>query len=128
MTIAYFCVLLNGILPIIWAGFAKKTLGFKMRDNANPREFLARATGAAQRANWAQQNAWEAFAPFAAAVLIAVQSGVSLETVNLCAVVFTLARVAYGVFYITNKDKLRSSVWMIGMAANMALYYFTWCQ
>lgn len=126
MTIAYFCVFLNGILPIVWVGYAKFTLGFRMKNNPNPREFLAKATGKAQRANWAQQNAWEAFAPFAAAVVIAIQAGVPSVLVDQCAIVFTLARIAYGICYITDKDRIRSVVWSVGMFATIALYYFTW--
>jgi uncharacterized MAPEG superfamily protein len=38
MTIAYYCVLFMGLLPIVAAGIAKK--GFKDFDNSMPRQWL----------------------------------------------------------------------------------------
>ena len=69
MTIAYWCVVLVMFLPLIWVGIAKANgSGY---DNDRPREWLADQKGRAARANWAQQNSYEAFPPFAAAVIIA---------------------------------------------------------
>ena len=69
MTIAYWCVLVAALLPIVWAGAAKS--GIKGYDNARPREFLGSLQGWPARANFAQQNSYEAFPPFAAGVIIA---------------------------------------------------------
>ncbi len=123
MTIAYYCVLFAGILPILWAGYAKKANGFKMKDNAAPRVYMESLKGAGQRANWAQQNSWESFAPFAAAVIIANLCNANPERIDLYAGTFIVARVLYGIFYITDKSTLRSLVWMVGMAATYGLYY-----
>jgi uncharacterized MAPEG superfamily protein len=71
MNIAFYCVAINGLLPMVWAGFAKFSAGFQLKDNVQPRAFLAKQTGLSARANAAQANSWEAFAPFAAAVIIA---------------------------------------------------------
>ena len=78
---------------------------------------------AGQRANWAQQNSWESFAPFAAAVIIANLCNANPERIDLYAGTFIVARVLYGIFYITDKSTLRSLVWMVGMAATYGLYY-----
>eukprot|EP01035_Chromulina_nebulosa_P035064 gene35064-47116_t len=49
---------------------AKFGTGGKDFDNAAPRVMLAKLDGWRQRANWAQLNGFEAFPPFAAAVII----------------------------------------------------------
>ena len=69
MTFAYWSVLLAALLPLIWAGIAKT--GADGYDNHKPRVFLEKLRGRSQRANWAQTNAYEAFPPYAAAVIIA---------------------------------------------------------
>ncbi len=47
MTIALWCVLAGGLMPLIWTATAKFTGDRKLtpRDNKNPRAFLAGATG-----------------------------------------------------------------------------------
>jgi uncharacterized MAPEG superfamily protein len=123
MTIAYICVLIAGILPLVWVGYAKFACGFKLKDNAAPRDYLETLKGKGQRANWAQQNSWEAFAPFAAAVIIASLCKADPQRIDLYAGTFIVARVLYGFFYIIDQPTLRSLVWMIGMAATYGLYY-----
>ena len=126
MTVAYFCILIASLLPIVWVGYAKFTLGFQMKDNMNPRELLAKAQGSALRAKWAQENSWEAFAPFAAAVLVASMCKVDQALIDWLAVIFITARVFHGLFYIMNYSSLRSLVWFIGMSCNFYLYYLSW--
>ena len=77
MTIAYWCVLIAAVMPIVWAGAAKS--GAKGFNNARPREFLGSLSGWPARANFAQQNAYEAFPPFAAGVIIAHLYGLNLR-------------------------------------------------
>jgi uncharacterized MAPEG superfamily protein len=122
MTIAYWCVLLAIFLPIVWAGVAKT--GAKGYDNARPREFLAKLEGRAARANYAQANSYEAFPPFAAGVVIAhVTGGADQSTIDALAVVFIVARIAYGLCYIADKSTLRSLVWLVGFGATVGLYF-----
>ena len=65
MTIAYSCILLAALLPYVWTVIAK-TSATKI-DNRDPRRWLARQDNPrVHRANNAQHNAIEAFAPFAA--------------------------------------------------------------
>ena len=123
MTVAFWCVAFNGFFPLILASIAKITAGFGLSDNQRPRLFLSQQTGASQRANWAQQNSWEAFAPFAAAVCIGHIAGAELGDLNMAALVFSISRIAYAFFYITNMATARSIVWMIGLLANLYLYY-----
>ena len=75
MTLAYWCILIASLLPLFCSFIAKAQGGFQPSDNRNPRDFLARTQGLSARANAAQQNGFEVFAPFAAAVLVAHATG-----------------------------------------------------
>jgi uncharacterized MAPEG superfamily protein len=119
MTLAYWCVLVAAILPIVWTGAAKSHGSF---DNSAPREWLARLDGWRQRANWAQANAWEAFAPFAAAVIIAHLAGARQGTIDLLAITFIAMRIAHGLLYIADKAMLRTIVWTIGFGCVVGLF------
>ncbi len=120
MTIAYWCVLFAALMPIIWAGVAKANgAGF---DNSRPRVYLTAVQGWRQRANWAQQNAWEAFAPFAAGVLVAAQVGVAQATIDLLAGAFMITRILHGVFYITDQATLRSLVYILGLLCTVGFF------
>lgn len=120
MTFAYWCVLIAIFLPLVWAGVAKA--GASGFDNARPRVFLSALHGWRQRANWAQQNAWEALAPFAAGVIIAHSTGVAQQRIDLLAGLFILARVLHGTFYIADRPTLRSLVWVAGFLCVCLLF------
>ena len=122
MTLAYGCVLIAIVLPYIWANIAK-TPYFKAKnyDNNHPRLMLEKLEGAHQRANWAQQNAFEALPGFIGAVIIAQLAGVAQGTIDLLAVIFILARIAHGIFYIKDLATLRSTVWTIGLICVIGL-------
>ena len=68
MPLAYWCLLIAGLLPYAWALVAKLGAPY---DNHRPREVLAHAQGHRKRANWAQANAFESLPLFIAAVLVA---------------------------------------------------------
>ena len=119
MTIATWCVLIAFILPIVWAGFAKSAGGY---NNQAPREYLGGLAGWAQRANWAQQNAFEAAPAFAAGVIIAQQAGASQATVDTLALVFILARIAHGAVYMADWSRVRSLIWLLGFGSTIALF------
>jgi uncharacterized MAPEG superfamily protein len=121
MTIAYYCVLVMGLLPIVAAGIAKK--GFDNYDNAQPREWLAKQTGFRARANAAQANLFESLPFFFAAVIIASISNAPQHRIDLLAVGFVLARIAYLVCYVANWPTTRSIVWAIGLACVVALFF-----
>jgi len=120
MTFAYWCVLLAALMPIIWAGAAK--VGADPYDNHKPRIFLAELTGWKQRANWAQANAYEAFPPFAAAVIIAHLAGANQLAVDTLAGAFLVTRVLHGIMYIQDKATVRSAVWTTGFLCVIGLF------
>jgi uncharacterized MAPEG superfamily protein len=119
MPIAYWCVLIAALLPYGWVIVAKASPAY---DNRAPRAQLAKADGYRQRANWAHMNAFEAFAPFAAGVVIAQLSGAAQGWVNALAMIFIGARVLHGVFYILDRPTLRSLAWATGMGCVIGLF------
>lgn len=120
MILAYWCVLIAALLPLLFTGIAKASgPGF---DNSAPREFQARLTGFRARAHWAHLNSLEAFPPFAAAVLIAVQAGAASARVDLYAMAFIAFRLGYGACYLANLATLRSLMWAGGMGCVIALF------
>lgn len=125
MTTAYWCVLIGGLMPILWTAIAKFGGGRKMsvNQNAAPREFLAGVSGIQKRADWAQQNSFEAFPVFAAAVIIAHLAGAGQARVDLLALGWIAARLAYGVCYLADWATLRSVVWTAALACVVALFF-----
>lgn len=119
MTLAYWSVLVAAVLPLVWAGVSKSNGRY---DNHAPREWLAQRQGWQQRANWAQANAWEAFGPFAAAVIIAHLAGARQEAIDVLAAVFIAARIAHGLLYIADRALLRSAAWTVGFACVIGLF------
>jgi len=120
MTIAYACILIVALLPYVWTAAAKSS--GPRYDNRDPRGWLAKQENPRlHRANSAQLNAFEAFAPFAAAVLMAQAAGVDSERITWLAIVFVVLRVLHGVFYVANIALLRSLVWFGGLACVVAL-------
>ena len=124
MTIAYWCVLFMGLFPYVAAGIAKK--GFEGYDNSLPRQWLAQQTGFRARANAAQANLFESLPLFFAAVIIAHLQPMTQATqarVDLLAIGFVLARIAYLVCYIANWPTTRSIVWLVGLACVVAIFF-----
>jgi uncharacterized MAPEG superfamily protein len=121
MTIAYWCVLFMGLFPIVAAGIAKK--GFEGYDNGMPREWLAKQTGFRARANAAQANLFESLPLFFAAVIIASIANAPQERIDLLALGFVAARIAYLVCYVANWPTTRSFVWFVGLACVVAIFF-----
>ena len=121
MTIAYFCVLIMGLLPYIATGIAKK--GFNGYDNSQPREWLAKQTGFRARANAAQANLFESLPFFFAAVIIATIAHAPQDRIDTLAMGFVMARIAYLVSYIANWPSTRSIVWLIGIICVVMLFF-----
>ena len=123
MTIGYMCLLICMLLPIFWAGVSKYGYGDIKYDNESPRDHLASLSGKAKNAYNAEQNCYETFPAFAAAVIIAHQIGNDQFIINMLCVVFLLTRILHGYFYITNKGSLRSIVFVLGLITNICLFF-----
>lgn len=123
MTIAYWCVLIAAYMPITWTACAKFTGGdFAGEQNRSPREYLERLGGWRKRAHWAQLNGFEAFPPFAAAVIIAHLQNVPQIYIDALAGTFVLLRVLHGLFYIADLGYPRSVVWFSSVGCVIALF------
>ena len=121
MTIAYACVLFMGLFPYVAAGIAKK--GFEGYDNSMPRQWLAKQTGFRARANAAQANLFESLPLFFAAVIIAQINQAPQLRIDLLALGFVAARIAYLICYIANWPTTRSLVWLAGIACVVTLFF-----
>lgn len=91
-------------------------------DNDNPRAQQALLTGWAGRARDAHANAFEAFAPFAAAVIIAHLAHADTAWSARLAVTHVVARTAYPLVYMANIAPVRSAVWFVGLLATAGLF------
>lgn len=120
MSIAYWCILIAALLPYAWVTIGK--LGGERYDNRDPRGWMSRQSNPrVHRGNAAHLNAFEAFAPFAAGVLMAQAADVDPGRISTLALVFVGCRVLHGIFYLTNAHLLRSLVWMGGLACVLIL-------
>jgi len=119
MTTALWCVLVAGLLPYAATLTAKGGARF---DNRNPRSWLALQTGWRARAHAAQLNGFEAFPLFAAAVLVAHQLHAPQARVDLLALVFVAARIAYFASYLADLHVVRSIVWFAGIGSAVAIF------
>ena len=122
MTLAFWCVLVAGLLPFAAIAVAKSDKTF-WRHNNLPREWEAKLTGKAARAHAAHLNSFEAFPLFAVAVIIAALCKAPQSAVDGIAVAFVLARVAFIGCYLADRASLRSFVWVIAFALNVSLFF-----
>lgn len=123
MPLAFSCVFALIFIPWLVTGYGKYRGGFTVSNNRNTREFYAKASGVAARANAAQLNSYEIFPAFAATVLIAHLSGnVTQSTVDICALLFFISRVIYCWLYIADYPTLRSAVWTFGVLCLVTLF------
>lgn len=119
MTTALWCVLVAALLPYLFTVLAKTSTRF---DNAAPRDYLEQASGWRKRAHWAQLNGYEAFPPFAAAVIIAQLLAPASHSADLLAMAFIVLRLLYGACYLADQATLRSLFWFGGIACVVGLF------
>ena len=127
-TIAYWCVLVAAVLPIVCAGIAKygmfstplKQGGY---DNNNPRAWLARQTDWRARANAAQANTFEALPFFFVAVVTAHQLQAAQAMLDILAFMFVVLRAAYIMMYVGDMAKTRTGIWVLALGVNVAIFF-----
>ena len=128
MTIAYWCVLVAALLPVLCAGIAKRGMFRTSRreggyDNNNPRAWLAQQTDWRARANAAQANTFEALPFFFAAVIIAHLLQANQTRLDILALLFIGLRLAYIVMYVGNLATARSVVWALALFINIGILF-----
>lgn len=119
MNIAYWCVLIAGVMPLLTVAIAKLQRGY---DNSNPRAWLDNQQGMRKRADYAHRNHFEAFPFFASAVIIAQQLHAPQSTVDTLAAAFIAARIAFTFFYLIDRAGLRTMAFMIGYGCVAGLF------
>ena len=120
MTIALWCILAMMLVTYGFTIAAKSNPDFS---NRTPRAYLQNLQeGWRQRAHWAQANSFEAFPPFAAAVLVAHLTDAPQAQADMLALAFVGIRIIYGLCYIWDKPTLRSLVWTAGIGCVVGLF------
>ncbi|MBV4489566.1 MULTISPECIES: MAPEG family protein [Pseudomonas] len=123
MTVALWCILIALVLPPLCGLIAKVSGRFGLKDNHDPRAFLDTLSGLPRRAHAAQQNSYEAFPAFAAAVLVAdIVGNAEQVTQDVLGVMYITSRLLYIICYLADWAVLRSLVWFAGMAMIVAFF------
>jgi uncharacterized MAPEG superfamily protein len=127
-TVAYWCVLLAALLPILCAGLAKYGAIGKPRreggfDNHDPRAWLARQKDWRARANAAQHNSFEALPFFIGAVIIAHSLGAYQVKLDLLAFFWVMMRLVYIMMYVAGLPTVRSIVWVLALMLNVWILF-----
>jgi uncharacterized MAPEG superfamily protein len=122
MTVAEWCVFgalmlyLLTIAPVKW-------IGYRRFDNAKPRDPAFYADPLRARALGAHQNGLETFPFFAIAVLLAEFRDGPQRLIDELAILFLIVRIAYVLTYLGDRPTLRSILWNIGFAINLAIFF-----
>jgi uncharacterized MAPEG superfamily protein len=122
MTAAEWCIFASLMLSLLSIA-SVKWLRFGRFDNSKPRDPAFYESPFAARALGAHQNGIEAFPFFAAAVLLAEFRACPQNLINELAILFVIVRIAYVFTYIGNRPTLRSILWSIGFAINIAIFF-----
>jgi uncharacterized MAPEG superfamily protein len=122
MTLAEWCVL-GALLLYLLTIASIKWLGFRRFDNAKPRDPAFYEDALSRRALGAHQNGIEAFPFFAFAVLLAEFRGSPQRLIDELAVLFLIVRIAYVLTYLGNRPTLRSILWSVAFAINLAIFF-----
>jgi uncharacterized MAPEG superfamily protein len=125
-TVAYGCVLIAALLPILCAGIAKWGMFKTPRkdggyDNHNPRLWLLRQIDWRARANAAQANTFEALPFFFAAVIIAHLLGAAQARLDILCFLWIVLRMVYIIMYVGDMAKARTGVWTLAFVINIVI-------
>ena len=90
-------------------------------DNQQPRDQQRQLKGFGARCLAAHENAFEALIVYACSVLLVIATDNVDRHIMVLALGFVIFRTLYTVFYWLNWDKLRSTVWFLGIASCFAM-------
>ena len=122
MTIAEWCVF--GTLMLYLLTIASvKWIGYRHFDNARPRDPAFYEDAIRARMHGAQGIGLCRFPFFAVAVLLAEFRLAPQHLIDELAVLFLIVRIAYVFTYLGNRPTLRSILWSIGFAINIAIFF-----
>lgn len=124
MTLPYLCILVAyGLIylprfAVVTPAMLRSEGGY---DNAEPREQQKSLEGASRRALAAHHHGFEAFAPFAASVLMAQLGGASVEVITRWSLTFVVARAVHMFAYVAGWHPIRSLAFAVTMASTIML-------
>jgi len=116
------------LLPFVWlllSGWPSQSLPARWGsgwDNHDVPASIARLQGWRRRAHFAQLNAHEAFAPFAAALILAHLAQAPTIWVHALAAGFLALRGLHGVCYVSNLALGRSLIWFAAAGTVLGLF------
>lgn len=124
MTTLIICLFIATLLPYL----AKVPVAYAMQkaggyDNNHPRAQQNNLTGFGARALAAHQNAFESLMIFAPAILLAVVTKTTGDTIVNLAIVHVVARILFNVLYLYNISTLRSLVWCVATISSFSIIY-----
>ena len=122
MTVAEWCVFGTLMLYLLTIS-SVKWIGFRRFDNARPRDPDFYEDPIRARALGAHQNGIEAFPFFAVAVLLAEFRDGPQRLIDELAVLFLIVRLAYVLTYLGDRPTLRTILWNVGFAINLAIFF-----
>ena len=122
MSIADWCML-GAVLIYLLTLAPAKVLGKGEFRNSAPRDPAFYETPVRARVLGAHNNGIETFPFFAFAVLLAEFRDSPQRLIDELAVLFLIVRIAYVLTYLGNRPTLRSILWSIGFAINVAIFF-----
>ncbi len=126
MPVPLWCLFAACLLPYVWSTFGlvarHRQLGV---DNKIPRQQLAQLEGWGARANAAQQNAWEALATFAPAVLCAHVTQADATWSMRLAIAWVAFRLLHGVVYLADVDIARTGAFFGATCCTAGLFFLS---
>ncbi|KRR19593.1 hypothetical protein CQ14_17430 [Bradyrhizobium lablabi] len=122
MTIAEWCVFGTLLLYLLTIASVKWAASARF-DNAKPRDPAFYQDPIRARALGAHQNGIEAFPFFAIAVLLAEFRLGPQRLIDELAILFVIVRIAYVFTYLGDRPTLRSILWSLGFAINIAIFF-----
>jgi uncharacterized MAPEG superfamily protein len=125
MTLAEW-MLLAAVLIYLLTLAPFKPLGYREFDNAKPRDPAFWEKPLRARALGAHQNGIETFPFFAAAVLLAEFRAAPQQLIDMLAVGFVALRLLFVAVYLANFAWIRTVIWNVGFAVNVAIFLLPW--
>ena len=124
MTIAEWC-LFGAVMLYLLTIAPAKALGHREFDNNAPRDPAFYEHPVRKRALGAHVNGIETFPFFAVAVLLAEFRHAPQLWVDGLAVGFLVCRIAFVAAYVGNRAVLRTTMWNVAMAFNLAIFFLS---
>src|SRR5436189_3597447 len=122
MTVAEWCIF-GAVLLYLLTIAPFKVIGLPRFDNSKPRDPAFFDDPLRARALGAHINGIETFPFFAFAVLLAEFRLGPLRLIDELAVLFLIVRIAYVFTYLGDRPTLRSILWNVGFAINLAIFF-----